>query len=334
MANPVQPKRLLQQASKAKQPRTEAPGQPPDAELTSSEHSEYPQAEAQALSSKPEPGNSDPPQQLATEAQSPFSDLSPTGPERSQQSETAPAAVMIFPSMEQIANVQLAALAKRVSLPDTRSAGELVDQNLKCRVLQNYREQLASLHDGEAVRWLIERLASLEVRVMLLQSAAIAAPTAGPVDFSSAMPDESFFQPDPVTIPFDSTLVQTGFFPAEQGPDGPPYRWLGPDPVASVVLPRIGATIRVIVTILSAHVQDAVANMRLSLDGGEWVGVEVQRVGNLAAPTATVSAGPDHCGTTMRLSFDVGRTESPLEQGGQDKRRLSVAISKLDVYRA
>ena len=133
-----------------------------------------------------------------------------------------------------------------------------------------------------------------------------------------------------MTILFDAGLIQTGFYPAEQGGEGPFYRWLGPEPVATITLPRLtprGAGGR--------HHHLRVHSRRHRCHApiagwGEWVGVDITRASDTVA-SATLTAGPGRGGTTMQLSIDVGRTESPVERGGQDKRKLSVAISTIDL---
>jgi hypothetical protein len=68
--------------------------------------------------------------------------------------------------------------------------------------------------------------------------------------------------------------------------------------------------------------------MRLSLDGGETVGVKVEKQGSRYNLTATLMPGPISHAGTMRLEIDVIETATP---GSGDSRYLSIAISRIDV---
>lgn len=135
----------------------------------------------------------------------------------------------------------------------------------------------------------------------------------------------------------DATLVQGGFYPPEQSPDGTAFRWIGPSPLATVFLPKPGtgmdadSTLNVTLHIYSAFVPEVLEEVQLALDGGPWVPAALCRDASGTRIAACLKPGPvAHLGA-MRLDIDSVRTQSPKERGEMDERRLSLALSVISV---
>jgi hypothetical protein len=266
---------------------------------------------------------------------------------------------MIDADLKSVAATLSAAISRRVDLADSEDMALLVDQHLHVQVLRNYREQLEGLEGADAFAWLLRRMAEIETRVLALQAATLAGapglapadvaapaaapgpaapgpaapgPAAAPASVPAAWPVEpDFTQPKSATVLFDDEAVQTGFYPAETAPDGSMFRWLGPAPQASVFLPKAQLPVKVTITVHSAFVPEAIGDVRIALDGGDWVRVTAERFRNGYVLLARPPAGPITHAGTMRLDIDAVRTASPSARGEQDTRDLAIAISRIEI---
>lgn len=232
---------------------------------------------------------------------------------------------MIDTDLKTIAQTLNAALARRVDLSDVDDLGALIDQHLQARVLQNYRDQLDGLEGADAMAWLLHRMAEIEARLLAVQLA-----TARP-DGASLPAAADFALPRSAVVPFDENLAEAGFYPAEEAPDGRMFRWLGPAPQASVFLPKLQLPVEICIKVHSAFVRHAIDQVRVALDGGEWVGVQVRHHEGGFDLTARPLAGPITHAGTMRLDIDAVVSESPAAKGENDDRSLSIAIAGIDV---
>jgi hypothetical protein len=171
-------------------------------------------------------------------------------------------------------------------------------------------------------------MATIEARVLTLGGAALkedGQPEAPTVDDGVLLPRFA-------SVTFDSDLVQTGFYPAEvTADDATPFRWLGPEPQASVFLPKLAGPVEVVITVISAFVPDVLEKTRLSLDDGESVGVEVEKRGHRYTLTAKLMPGVMSHAGSMRLDIDAVQTETPKARGQTDSRYLSLAISRIEI---
>lgn len=212
----------------------------------------------------------------------------------------------------------LAASLAPATLEEATPPGAAADAALQARVLALYAEALQGLPPEQALPWLLRRTALLEARLLALQAQALGA----------AAPPEGVEPPRPghLALACDAALVQGGFYPEEQAPDGTVFRWVGPDPVASVFLPRLRAPLELRLHVHTAFLPEVLAEVRLALDGGDWVAA-AWRDGVLSA---TLSPGPFSHGALLRLDIDTARTESPEARGGTDRRRLSLALSRIE----
>lgn len=202
------------------------------------------------------------------------------------------------------------------------AAASGADPALQARLLALYAGELSGLPDEAARDWLLRRVAGLEAALLALQAPA-------------AMPEpEPPAPPGPVLLPCDEALPQGGFYPAEATGTGLPFRWIGPAPLATVFLPclRLPAVVRL--RVLFAFLPDMPDQVRLALDGGDWVSARRRPVpegsGLAAVLEATLPPGPLPHGALMRLDIDTTRTVSPQARGGTDERFLSLALSSIE----
>jgi len=233
--------------------------------------------------------------------------------------------------LRDLAQVMAAALARQTGIREGADWGELVDRHLRRQVLDSYREELAASAPADAIAWLLERLAAVEARLLTLQAAALAPQAALDRDPLAQGFNGQAFLPTAATVYCDRELVHEGFYPVEYMPDGTPFRWIGPLTRAHVVLPKICPPIELQLTVSHIYVTDIVERVQVSLAGGEFVPVAVERHRQGAILTARPPAGPIEGARSVKLDIDVIRTECPRLRGEADGRELSVALSRIDM---
>jgi hypothetical protein len=223
-----------------------------------------------------------------------------------------------------VASALASSLAARVDLTDAHGAGVQADLVLQARVMDLYAEQLQSLPEAEALPWLLRRMAMIEARLLGLQSGALGQSEAVLTMAEDAPPATL------LNLPCDADLVQSGFYAAERSQDGVAFRWVGPDPRATVFLPRLRTPVTIRLRVLSAFLPEVLDEVRMALDGGEWVpATRLEGVGDVTL-SAVLPAGPIGHAGLLRLDIDTARTESPLTRGSTDERHLSLAFSAIE----
>ena len=238
---------------------------------------------------------------------------------------------MDFKGVQNLTQMMAAALARKTGIHEGADWGQLVDRHLQRQILESYREDIADSEPADVMAWVLERLATLEARVLTLQAATLAPQAAADgAELGQGFHTQAFL-PTAATILCDQDLAQTGFYPTEYTPDGTPFRWIGPSPRANVVLPKIRLPIELQMTLSHIYVTDIVDLVKVSLAGGEFVPVTVERQGIGAILTARPPAGPKQGERSLQLDIDVMRTESPRLRGEADDRELSVALSRIEM---
>jgi hypothetical protein len=225
--------------------------------------------------------------------------------------------------------------ARRIDLSDDRGASALLRPRLELAVLEGYDEELSGLDGQRALEWLVRRMARIEASVSVLEAALARAGgpanTAAPLAPLAGGEIEDMFAPRSVSVDLDENVVQSGFYHHETLPAGDVFRWLGPDPVASVYLPRIDGPVRVVIRAMKAFDGVPLDETRVSIDGGEWASVSAEREGGVLNLTATPERGA--ATATTRVDIDCIRTISPHDSGVSDTRRLGIAIYGVDLVR-
>jgi hypothetical protein len=221
------------------------------------------------------------------------------------------------------------ALAGRLNLPEGSTLGAQADASLQARVLDLYARELGGLEEADSLRWLLRRMAMIEARLLALQ-AHVVLPT-DPDGAEALLEDEDPVAPGALRLACDADLVQGGFHPAETSAEGLAFRWIGPAPQANVFLPRMRLPLEARLHVYSAFLPEVVPEVRLALDGGEWVPVAVRESRDGLVLSARLEAGPLSHGGLLRLDIDTVRTESPLSRGGSDGRQFSLALSAIEV---
>jgi hypothetical protein len=185
--------------------------------------------------------------------------------------------------------------------------------------------------NSDVLTWLLERMAAIEARVLTLQAAVLAPQTASDrAELAKGLNTQAFL-PAAATIICDDELVQTGFYPVEYAPDGTAFRWIGPLPRANVMLPKTCLPVEIQMTVSHVYVTDIVDQVRVSLAGGEFVPVSMEKYRNGAILTARPPAGPLQGARSLQLEIDVIRTECPRARGEADGREISVALSRIEM---
>lgn len=221
---------------------------------------------------------------------------------------------------------------RRLDLSDDLGASSLLYRRLERAALESYQDEIAGLSGPDGLQWLMRRMARIEASLAILQAALLGegaspeAPPAAPA--TAAAESEVVFEPRSVSVDLDENVVQTGFYHHENLPSGRSFRWLGPDPLASVYLPRIDGPVRVVIRAMKAFDGVPLDETRVCVDGGEWAPVTAEREDGVLKLIATPRRGAAPATATTRVDIDCGRTASP--QGG-DTRLLGIAIYGVDL---
>ena len=254
-------------------------------------------------------------------------------------------------------------IARPLDVDDLASAAGLKQDYLGRRVLDSYRSDMAERGEDGQFAWLVERLASLEARVLALQVALSAAPHSGGArEISSASPDEALAPnlaiggedaaavrpdsamlpgvdaahhasdtsgslPDRVVVSADDRLVCMGFYDPERDSDGRFFRWVGPDTRATLFVPRVKAPFEVRLHVSAIYVPAAIEQTRVSIDGGDWIPVRHEGSVLLCRP----HPGAVHDEQRVTLDIDVGASASPADRGLEDTRQLSLAFYAMEL---
>lgn len=258
------------------------------------------------------------------------------------------------PGTERLSAALTEALARRLRLGDLSHGGGLKHDTLKRRVLSGYRTTLDGAPDGEVLVWLLDRLAGIEAQVIALQQAHAAAearpatpaparsarkPAAaragGPASAPAPTPPPAAAPPRPalprrVIAPCDDALVHKGFYEAERSPQGRSFRWIGPEPRATLFLPRVEAPVEVRLHLYGAFVREAIPLVKVSLDKGAWAAVTVTQDREGIVLTARPVSGDPGTAPVSRLDIDAAVSDSPANRGEADDRVLSIALSAVE----
>lgn len=240
-------------------------------------------------------------------------------------------------SLQDAARALAAALAGRLELRGTDPAGAGVDRALRQRVLSSYAQDLSGQPPEAAARWLLERLATLEARLLALQAAQwhgleppLIAPAAAPPPLPPVVAEE-IIMPRHVVLPCDESMAREGFYNIEKGGNGETFCWMGPRPRGTVFIPRLAAPLEVRLHLQLAFVPEVLGQVRVSLDGGEWSGVRVEQEEGRTVLVSTPVPGGQGQPASMQLEIDAVRTDSPARRGASDQRELAIALWRIEV---
>ncbi|RVT90592.1 hypothetical protein EOD42_23455 [Rhodovarius crocodyli] len=224
-----------------------------------------------------------------------------------------------------------AAFAGRMDLRDMDSVGDAVDRVLRQRLLSGYAQELEGQPPEASLRWMLERLATLEARLLTLQAAQWqGVPPPFVEQAGHAAPARSFEEiliPAEVRVLCDEVVSCEGFYSAERSGTGAPYRWLGPSTRAAIAVPRLKGPLEVRLHLFSAMVPHALERVRLSVGGGEWGAVTVAEEGGFTVLTSLVEPGDAQWAASMQLEIDAAQTDSPARHGSADQREMAFALS-------
>jgi hypothetical protein len=204
--------------------------------------------------------------------------------------------------------------------------GDVVENRLEEQTLAAYREALKDAPEGASLAWLIGRVAQLEARVEALSRALWAqSATAGPAVAAPAA------ELDGALVLMDENVVQDGFHGVERNGAGVAYRWLGPDPVARVYLPKVRPPVELTIMLAGIHKRVDVRALRVAFNNGPWTPVEIDQVAGAIRLRCRPVAGALPPGLLHYVDIDCGATFSPADEGHHDTRKLGVALSRIEV---
>jgi hypothetical protein len=219
-------------------------------------------------------------------------------------------------------------LFARVNLADA-DYGALVENGLEAEALASFREELAQVSQAEGVAWLIARMARLEARVDALTRALHRLDAAAAV--APALAAAPAAELDGSLVLMDENVVQDGFYYSERTGDGVRYRWLGPDPVARVYLPKVKPPVELRLVVTGFYKGVELAATRVALNDGPWSPVEVIPGEGKNILRCRPFPGPGGDGLMHHIDIDCGATFSPADEGRSDARRLGLALAQIEI---
>ena len=214
-------------------------------------------------------------------------------------------------------------LLARVDLSDADYAS-VVENKLELEALDTFSDQLRGASDLESVSWLIRRVAQLEARVNALSLAFGRLETNLDAQQMQAEPDRN-------VVWMDENVVQVGFHYVERTQGGACFRWLGPEPVARVYLPKIRLPLKLTLVLAAVYTGIRIEAVRVALNDGAWTAVEVDRVDGSTALRCQPESGPSRDGLVYFLDIDCGATFRPADEGAPDIRKIGVALSRIEM---
>jgi hypothetical protein len=217
-------------------------------------------------------------------------------------------------------------LLARVNLSDVDYA-EVVDNKLELEALQSIGEELRGASEAESVSLLIKRVARLEARFNALSR--VFHRLEAKLD-SQGAPTPPAEQGGKVIL-MDEDVVQIGFYPAERTESGVSFRWLGPEPIARVHLPKIKHPLKLTLAVAAVYSGIRIEAVRVALNDGEWASVEVARADGWTTLRCRPEPGPNRDGLVDHIDIDCGATFCPAEQGGSDLRQIGIALSRIEM---
>ena len=150
---------------------------------------------------------------------------------------------------------------------------------------------------------------------------------------AATKPDaQVFVEQELYKVLFDRDMAQNGFYDAELGGGRRWFRWLGPETRATVFLPKFEGPVRIVLKVVAIYPENALANVQISLDGGEWVACEISAEEGATLLTAVPPRGTAFQDSNLQVDIDCGVTASPADDGRPDDRKLGIAICSLHLY--
>ncbi|TPG59181.1 hypothetical protein EAH89_07515 [Roseomonas nepalensis] len=209
-----------------------------------------------------------------------------------------------------------------------------VDHALERRVLARYAEELAGLPVEEAAAWLLRRLAAVEAMQVTARAGTRPREWAdpGPAAVLVLEPIEPVPEaplPTEVAVSCDDALAQEGFHDAETAEGGRSFRWIGPEPRATVFLPKVALPAEVRLHVHAAFCPEVLGDISVSIDEGPWEAA-LQEEGGARVLVARPRPGERPPAGATRLDIDAVRTASPLSRGAADARLLGLALWRIE----
>jgi len=240
-------------------------------------------------------------------------------------------------ALVQAARILSRTLGQKVPLQDLEFSSDPKTDALYQRCLNSYADELLNASPADQRLWILRRLASIESRLMLLQ-ANQATEQAKTLDRSLEPEDVFTISRSQKTFPallsllVDDSIVETGFYRTETHASGLKFRWIGPEPRASIFLPRVDAPVQITLSVMHTYPDGILDKVKVALDEGPWSSGKVVKEGDRALLHFAPTPGAKRFLQTMQLDIDAVRTLSPKQDGKGDSRSLSIALWKIEAH--
>ena len=226
-------------------------------------------------------------------------------------------------------------LLRRVDFSDA-DYSDVMSNDFQLDSIKNFDSELRGLSESECLGWLINKVAQLEARLnallyLMRERADSAQEPEVPIGDTQETDLANEEMPKSVTIVTDENFIQTGFYSVEYTDKGKCFRWLGPEPIATMYLPKIATPLELTFHILAVYEGVSLEAVRVALNEGEWTPVDVQNDGHSSTLRCRPSTGGNNDGVTHRVDIDCGVTFRPADAGKIDTRRLGIAISYVEI---
>ena len=223
-------------------------------------------------------------------------------------------------------------LLARVNLADADYA-DVVEDKLELEALASIGEALKDAPEGVSLSWLVARMARLEARVEALARAL--------ADIVAVLPDAPALAPDagaPTPAALESCVVQMnedavlrGFYYTEHTDTGVSIRWMGPEPLARVHVPKVRLPVELTLVLASVYKGVDLGAVRVALNDGPWTPVETRRSAGDDVLRCRPVPGRGGGGLVHHIDIDCGATFSPADEGSSDTRKLGIALSRIEI---
>lgn len=187
--------------------------------------------------------------------------------------------------------------------------------------------------------YLLEEIAKLRSDVFLLKQAALKSIppshfTDPLVALSTRLPTVSSeaTRGSSTTLRLTDKILGHGWH-VERRPDGTFWRWMGPMPRATLVIPTWGPGLYSIGAEVSAMTSDQIASISISANDAR-VAIEVENVRENLAQVRFVAETNTNAENLIFLTFSIGAVISPSDvMDSADDRKLGIGLSHLTLTR-
>lgn len=261
-------------------------------------------------------------------------------------------------SADMLGNLAAVSLGRHIA-SDAMHPGELLGLELEASLRASQELELGGQDTEGRLEWALGRILRLEARLLVLQAAMLSLATQSPREAapaSAALAEVPPAKPPVVTatapivkpeavsaraqpvakeavLRFDANLRCKGFYDSENRQGRPPSRWIGPSTRAELWLPRVDTPLELRFAVAGLFVPEVLNEIRFSVDGGPWTKPELREMDGARFLQLRPAPGPNKTDELMHVAIDTVLQDSPVNRGGTDKRKLSIAFWRVEARR-